>query len=302
MSFFDELGGVFDGFLGVGSGIVDFLINIVSGFVHYVVGLFYVLAGVIQTLTRSVVSFFSHLWSNFFSNIFPRIFHAIRDLANWLETHIRPLIEWLQRAQRYIMRLYTRYVRPIMVMIQRIRQVLTILRALHIQWAQDLDNILAHVQSDINGIFLKITGTINSVIDVLNIVTDPLRLLRHPTLILSMRRSILALIRQLTGLPPGFWIPSPNKSAPTGTGTLPKSFNYLDPAQNPPASYYMSIPSPVPSLAGITTGEEVPDDYGDDVPELDYFNASLWPTSRCHDGLFCFKQAIETSRAKVANG
>jgi phage-related protein len=191
-------------------GLFD-LINYVA---HFLLQFILIVANYVVGIVKVIGSFFRHLWDDFFSNIFSRFFHAIRDLADWLESHLRPLIDWLQRAQRYILHLYTLYVRPILVMIQRIRQVLTILRALHIQWAQDLDNILAHVQSDINGVFLKITGTINAVIDVLNIVTDPTRFLRHPMLILSIRRSILALMRQLTGLPPGFWFPSPKHLHP----------------------------------------------------------------------------------------
>lgn len=302
MGFLNGILGFLGGSSDIAQGFLLGLFNLLVYVANFLYDLIAVVAQYAVATFKIIGNFFRHLWDQFFSNIFSRIFRAVRDLADWLETHIRPLIEWLQRAQRYITRLYNIYVRPVLIMIQRIRQVLTILRALHIQWAQDLDNILAHVQSDINGIFLKITGTINAVIDVLNIVTDPERFLRHPMLILSIRRSVLALIRQLTGLPPGFWIPSPKASAPAGTGKLPKNFTASDDTYNPPPSYYMGIAPPMPSLNGWPSGVEVPDDLGDDVEVLDYFGVSAWPSSPCPDGVLCFLAAVETSRVKVANG
>lgn len=274
-------------------GAIEFLAQVISSIFQYMLALFNALLGYIVTVFKGIASFFETLWRDFFSKIFVNIYHAIASLTKWLEDHIGPIIDWLRRAQQYILRLYNTYVRPILVMIQRVRQVLTILRALHIQWAQDLDNILAHVQSDINGIFLKITGTLNAVIDVLNIVTDPARLLRHPTLILSVRRSFLALIRQLTGLPPGFWLPSTKGNAAQGITAIPANFNFTNPAQNPPASFYMGLSSPVPPLDGIATGEVVPDDYGDDVTSFDFVSLTTDLNTDCGSGGPCFLEVVQ---------
>jgi hypothetical protein len=302
MGFIDTILGFFGGVAGEIESILAYLFDLFITALQFIFSILAAFGDFILNVFKSVGTFFLHLWDNFFKGIFLRVFHAIGTLTTWLESHLRPIIEWLQRAQRYILHLYTVYVRPILVMIQRIRQVLAILRALHVQWAQDLDNILAHIQSDINAVFLKINGALNAVIDVLNIVTDPARFLRHPVLILSIRRSFSALIRQLTGLPPGFWFPSPKHSAPAGTGKLPLTFLPSDDAANPPPSYYMGVDTPVPSLGGWASGTEVPDNYGDDVPVLDFFTNSAWPSSSCPDGVVCFLLAVGASRARVSNG
>jgi len=290
--------GFLDGLLGalsdIGSAIVQALVYLfqllvqVFEFIWQVIQL---IAGWIVSVFKVVGKFFAHLWDSFFKGIFLKVFHALQSLTTWLESHLKPIINFLKAARKYIDKIYKTYVQPFLKIIQRVRQFLQILRLLHIQIAAELDKILADVQRDVQGVFLQIRGILNTAIDLLNILADPTKLLRKPTLVLSIRRTINALIRQVTGLPPGWYFPSPSKSAPKGLGFLPANFDPSNPDHNPPASYYLGLDSGVPSFDGLGEGELIGDGAVDDVSALDYFDSTLWPESDCTDVEQCISQA-----------
>ncbi len=257
-----------------------FLFNFLVLVAQYVVGVF-----------KAVGGFFQHLWDHFFKGIFLKVFHGLQSLSSFLEAHLRPIIKFLQSVQKYIDRIYNMYVRPFILMIQHIRQFLSILRALHINIANKLDAVLGTIQRDVQGVFLTIRATLNATIDLLNLIADPSMLLRRPTLLLSYRRVFNAFIRQVTGLPPGFFFPSPRKSAPKGLGFLPLNFDPANPAHNPPASFYLGLDEGVPSLAGLDPTLPVPNEFVDGTPVMDNFNDDLWVDDGCIDPVNCLNQA-----------
>lgn len=242
---------------------------------------------------KAVGGFFRHLWDNFFKGIFQNIWKGIVKVHDWLETHLRPLINFLKKVQKYIDKIYKTYIRPFIVAIQRIRKVISILRLLHIHIADQLDKILAQVQRDVQGTFLQIRGILNTTIDLLNIVADPTKLLRRPTLILSLRRIWHSYVRQFTGLPPAFFFPSPRSNAPRGLGILPANFDAANPQHNPPASYYLGLEPDVQDFGFLGDGEVIGDGAVDDVTALDFFNADAYGDSPCIDPADCMAQATQ---------
>jgi hypothetical protein len=242
---------------------------------------------------KAVGGFFRHLWDGFFKGIFQNIWKGILKVHDWLESHLRPLIDFLKKVQKYIDKIYKTYVRPFIIAIQRIRRVISILRLLHIHIADGLDKILAQVQRDIQGTFLQIRGILNTTIDLLNIVADPTKLLRRPTLILSLRRVWHSYIRQFTGLPPAYFFPSPRKSAPRGLGILPANFDANNPEHNPPPSYYLGLDSDVPTFDFLGDGDVIGDGSTDDVAMWDYFNAEAYGDPDCLDPRACMVSALD---------
>jgi hypothetical protein len=267
------------------------LYTIITQFLQYVLRVF-----------KNVGSFFSHLWDNFFKKIFVGLFHAVSKLHDWLEAHLGPVLEWLKKAQKYLLSIYNKYFKPILALIQHIRQFLTILRALHIKWAQQLDHILATIQTDINAAFMKVYGTLNLIIDVVNIISDPERLLRHPVLLLSMRRVFLALVRQLTGLPPGYWFPSRKPHAMKGTGPLSLNFVASNASMNPPPSFYFAGDVPVPSLGDVSSFLPVDNTIGDDLDALDFFAIENPNPRTCIDFITCIETQAQELAARGSNG
>jgi hypothetical protein len=290
--------GFLDGIIGFLGGAESAILSVLVQLFKLVIAIFQfiwqailIVVNYLLSAFKAVANFFSHVWSNFFKGIFTHLYNGIVKVTQWLESHLRPIIQFLQKVQKYIDKIYKTYIAPVLKMIQRIRQFLSILRLLHVQWAIKLDAILSKVQTDIQRVFLEIRGILTTAIDLLNIVADPLRLLRKPTLILSLRRTIHALIRSVTGLPPGFFFPSPRKGAPKGLGFLPLNFDARNPDHNPPASYYLGLDYGVPGLDGHDPTVPVPDEFINSMERIDYFDDDAWPLSPCIDVEACVKLA-----------
>jgi hypothetical protein len=285
------------GFLGsVASEIAQaivFLVNIIVQVFQFIWDVIQIVAAYILQVFKAIGGFFEHLWTNFFKGIFTKLIDGIGKLTQWLQSKLRPIIQFLTKARQFIDRIYKQYFGPILKAIQHVRQFLQILKLLHIKIAAQLDAILGQVQRDINGVFLQIRGILNTAIDLLNIVADPSKLLRKPTMVLSLRRTIHAFIRQVTGMPPGFYFPSPSKSAPRGLGFLPANFDANNPLHNPPPSYYLGLDSGVPSFDFLGDGETIPDEAADGMLPLGFFDGQAWPDSNCVDVDACLLLAAQ---------
>lgn len=287
-----------DGLLGALGNIGSEILAILVSLFNLIVQVFEFIWQVLEVVGKYIVDglhsvgkFFEHLWDNFFKGIFTRLLNGIQKLTTFLESKLRPIIKFLMTVRKNLDRIYKTYVAPFLKVIQHIRQFLQVLKLLHVKFAAELDKILGQVQRDVQGVFTQIRGILNTTIDLLNIIADPSKLLRKPTMVLSVRRSINALIRQTTGLPPGWYFPSPRKSAPHGVGFLPANFNPADPTHNPPASYYLGLDSGVPSFDFLGDGETIPDTAVDDLSIFDYFDESAWPESTCASVETCLLQA-----------
>jgi len=178
-------------------------------------------------------------------------------------------------------------------MMQHIRQVLGVLRQLGFKWAAVLDKRIAQIEGQITQIFSQVRGVLNGMLDLLNQISDPLRLLRRPMLVLSFRRTIHSLIRLTTGLPPGYFFPSPRSGIAAGLGALQKGFNKADPSQNPPASSYLSGNDGLGDFSGYSAGIEPEDSDVDSASMMDFFNDDLYPDPQFDDPAEAFRVAFQ---------
>lgn len=253
-------------------------------------------------MAQAVGKFFRYLWDNFFKLIFSKIFTAVQKAHEWLEDHLRPIIDFLKKVSAFWDKLYKTYVRPFLKAIQHVRQFLQLLRLLHINIATQLDKVLGQIQNDVQRAVLDIKGTLNATIDLLNIIADPTMLLRRPTMLLSLRRVFHGFIRQVTGLPPAFFLPSPSKSAPKGLGFLPANFDPANPLQNPPASYYLPFDDGTPSLDFIEPGVPVSDDVVDTGQPLGYFDNAAYSDIQPHGVVMTLEELIASAGRIAVNG
>jgi hypothetical protein len=283
------------GFLGsIASEIAQvlvFLVNLIVQVFQFIWDVIQIVAGYILQVFKAISTFFQHLWDNFFKGIFTHLVTGINKVVGWIEQRLRPIINFLKQVRKYVDKIYNTYVRPFLKIIQQIRQFLQILKLLHIKIAAQLDALLAQVQRDVNGVFLQIRGILNTAIDLLNVLADPSKLLRKPTMVLSMRRTIHALIRQVTGLPPGFYFPSPRASAPKGIGFLPANFDPSNQDHNPPPSYYLGLDTGTPSFDFLGDGETIGDGAIDGLTLLEGMDPDDYPDSTCLDVLECITRA-----------
>lgn len=289
------------------NGILDALGNLVADLEAALVYIFNLIIAIAQYLYNGIITvanfmlqvfqdigkFFVHLWDNFFKGIFSAILKGVVTFGKWLKNIFGPVVKFLRTVSKYIDRIYNRYVRPILRIIRIARVFLNLLRQLGFKWAAALDTILGKVQADIQRGFLLIKQYLNVAIDLLNILADPTNLLRRPTTLLSLRRIWHAFIRQYTGLPPGFFFPSPSKLAPSGLGFVPANFDRNDPLQNPPPSYYLAFDAGVPSFDFLGPGDTIADDAIDGVGAEDFFASDYGLGLDCDDPDSCMQQAVK---------
>jgi hypothetical protein len=292
----DLLGSVFD-FLG-GTAVAA-LESFVVWLYQLVVALFMVLYQLIFIIAQffikvfsAVAGFFERLWNGFFKSIFTKVWNAVRAAQDWLERHLKPIIDFLKKLRKAYQIWYNTYIRPVLLLIQHIRQYLQILSLLHIQIAQKLDAYLAQLQAKLVQSFATVMATLNTMIDITNAIMDPTYLLRKPALLLSIRRQIPALIRAVTGRPPGYWFPSPKASKGSPFAPVPANFNFRDPSMNPATSSYLSGDDGLGDLSASLVGFEFADGAVDATAPLDYFNPDLYPIPACTDAATCLGESM----------
>jgi hypothetical protein len=250
----------------------------------------------------AVANFFERLWNGFFKSIFTKVWNAVRAAQQWLETKLRPVIEFLKKLRKLEEIYFNRYIRPMLVLIQHVRQYLQILSLLHIRLAQKLDAYLAQLQAKLVQSFGTIVGALNTLINITNALADPTYLLRKPLLLISIRRQIPALIHALTGRPPGYWFPSPKAAKGSPFAPVPANFNFRDSAMNPPTSSYLPHDDGIGDFGAAFDGFQFADVAVDATAPLDYFNNDLYPLPACTDPEQCLEAARRLLIPKVANG
>ena len=134
------------------------------------------------------------------------LFTRVRD---WLTKIFTPILDWLQRARKYLLELWNDWVKPVLDIVDIVRGGLRVLGDLGVEWAKELDQRLAEYESLVTENFLKILAPLNKAIDVVNsIVTGDLLLQRIPFLstlyrdITYVRAAVLQAMLDLRAHPP----------------------------------------------------------------------------------------------------
>jgi hypothetical protein len=289
---------------GGGYGNIEDIVNIiVSAYIQFILRYLSAALDAVSSVITALNGFgdragqfLRHLWANFYKLILVHILAAIRALHNWLEAHLKPIIDALKRIRDLYDRIFLRYIKPILNMLQHIRQVLAVLRALHINIGVALDQWISAVEQKIASTFLQFRAVLNNAIDLLNIVADPALLLRKPTLIISLRRILPAIIRAVTGLPPGYFFPSPRGSSSKYFAPVAANFNPSDPAMNPPPSFYLGGNDGIGNVPAFSFVSIPQDSAVDSLDLLDFFDDSLYPAPQCSDAVRCLVPLLQIPR------
>jgi len=254
------------------------------------------------TFLKKIAGLFRSLWDNFFKKIWDGILKGVQKAQQWLESKLGPIISFLKRVRALYDRWFKEFIKPLLTFLQRIRRIIQLLHFLHIHIFDGLDKLLGKIEQKISTAVLTIRGVLNNMIDLLNIVADPMQIIRRPTLVYSFRRVFLTCFRVFTGLPPGYFVPSPKPTAKKGTGFLPLDFDPFNADMNPVASSYMGNEGLPGDFSGFIEGE-IPDDSAvDDLTLLDYFDDNLFLDPVCTDPASCLQEAMTTFFQKVNIG
>lgn len=129
-------------------------------------------------------------WSKFWT-LFDRV-------GRWLKDTFGPVLRFLNTVRNDILKFYAKWIRPILDIIDATRGVLRVLEALHIEWAQALDNALGSIESWVNEQLQKILGPLNQIIGLVNRVVTADGLFQRVAHIRTLERDVLYASRVFT--------------------------------------------------------------------------------------------------------
>jgi hypothetical protein len=105
-----------------------------------------------------------------------------------MQTIFGPVLDFLWKVRTKLLELYTRYVRPVLDVIDRTRQILQILAQLRVPFARELDRKLAELEDRLVGAIRRAMLEINRLIAQVDRILDFNGLLQRLTLLRSLVR------------------------------------------------------------------------------------------------------------------
>lgn len=193
-------------FIGIWTGIVTVASTLWKiGSTAVTVAVKYAIVGLrwaVNNLTRLIVSGLKksavflarnvQTLGRFLRNGFVALVRNVQRAALWLKgtlTHIfRPVLQFLDRVKGYIRRIYDRFIKPVLDVIEIMRRVFRLLGYLGIDWARALDRKLGQLENLITLPFEWVVGKINELIGVINRIVTADGLLQRLVLINSLLR------------------------------------------------------------------------------------------------------------------
>lgn len=188
-----------DGFDGIIGGITDAILQAVLAALAFIWNVLVAVANYIWSVLQFIWQFILRafnfvknglkwLWENVVKQVITKLLQAYTKLRTILAPIFNHLLLWLQKARYYLDLIFNRFVKPYLVMIQKVRQVLGIFRLLGFKWAQRLDARLGALEAKIIGVFQTLRVPLNQAISFLQLLADPLGILRRNPLIAAVLR------------------------------------------------------------------------------------------------------------------
>lgn len=239
-SFLGGLGDVLSALVNQIIAAIIFLVNLLA---QVFIFLYTLLVAVFQFLLKALTSIwhaFKDVGHFFMDNVIKPIVNFLDRAFRWLHDTIAPVLKWLKRLRQWYDDYFRRYVRPVLQVISRIRQMLVLLKIFHIKWASKLDNLLAKVQARIIHNFEVMRQRINQIITWIDIFTDPRGILRAGPLAASIGLSVGTIVATLTGRPLSFYEPTGGHhvTAPASTGSITQAKSDLSAAASGGSGFY----------------------------------------------------------------
>jgi len=184
------------------------LVAAIAGIQHALNAIGNELLSVFQKLSR-LAGYILNFLKGLLLDVAHGIVRALSAIATLLKEvfskGLMPALRALQHMRDYLMKLYERFFRPLLVVIQDIRRVLAVLRAFHIGWAQKLDAALADIQAKISAPLLYLLKWTNTVANYINLILDARLLIQKPLWLATFKQhagsSLNLQLNAMTGRP-----------------------------------------------------------------------------------------------------
>ena len=164
--------------------------------------------GALENVWTWLGGVFSNLW-NMITNVLRWIMHTLLpDLVRWVNEirakitlWLQPLIKLIKFEMAWLDMVYQNIIKPMLLLIQRLRSMLVVFRLLHIGWATSLDQWLASLENRISAAFIQARQDIGVLANWINYVIDPTGLFNLPLLLLSQLQTLPQLWAALANIP-----------------------------------------------------------------------------------------------------
>jgi hypothetical protein len=166
-----------------------FLWNVLVTVFNFLLELVTLVFNFFLKLALGIRKMFTWLWEHAVKRVFVKALDAYLKLRAWLEKVFAPIIRWINRIRAIIDHYYRLYVRPLLNLIQHIRQTLTVFRLLGFKWAERLDARLAGIERKIAEGYTLIVTNLNQAISYLQLIGDSVGILRRNPVIGALIRS-----------------------------------------------------------------------------------------------------------------
>ncbi len=152
-----------------------------------------VLLAVVHFLSKAFPAlrqFLSAFWTKCLKRIIGCLWDVYKRTKEFLTRIFGPILCAIKAIIDYEERLFNIYLRPILNIISRFRQLLVVFRILHFKFAARLDRRLAELQSRIGSLGLATLRELNQIRSYLQLLMDPFGLFNPATLLASVVRTV----------------------------------------------------------------------------------------------------------------
>ena len=167
----------------IGSAVDAGLAAVVSGVQNALNAIGNALVSVWQFLSRLIGLILKFL-QGLLLDVIHGLVAAVNAIGNLLKDVVQnvlmPALHALQELRDYLVKIYQRFLRPLLIWLQDARKVLAILKAFHIGFATKLDNALADIQAKISAPLLYLMSWTNAIANYINLILDARLLFQRP--------------------------------------------------------------------------------------------------------------------------
>lgn len=143
----------------------------------------------LQQTVDGVKSIVKNIWNDVILAVLKKILDAYSKLRDLLHKILDPVLKFLHRLRQIYDQYFNQFVKPLLNVIQRIRQFLKIFELLGFKWAKRLDADLGAIENKIIQIYTTIRQNLNLVTTWIQLIVDPTGLLRRNPLFGAIIRS-----------------------------------------------------------------------------------------------------------------
>ncbi len=137
-----------------------------------------------------VKGFFGAVFIAGFGKFLGALWNEIKKIKDLLRRIFDPILCTLEAIIRYEQTLFDLYIRPLLILIQRLRSALVLLRLLHVKWAGRLDARLGALETKLAGSLFAVLRELNTIRQTISLFVDPFGLFNPVVLFSSVLRSI----------------------------------------------------------------------------------------------------------------